>query len=196
MPDWAPEQALGLIAPMHPHSRPEIAPWGDHVMVAFGQNYRISCSFFDGVRWGAALPTRIKGFPASLAHFDGKTVYLATNAGKVYRLDGGKWVEDPPPGGVGTGRLPYPGCSKTRLSVAGNVLVAIWTDGKRLFTSQKPAGGDWSKPKEIFNEERGVHHIGAPARSVENFVPFVWSIRKAGARFVRIPVTQPAKVEG
>ncbi|MFH0982062.1 MAG: hypothetical protein V2A79_11030 [Planctomycetota bacterium] len=43
------------------------------------------------------------------------------------------------------------------------------------------------------NEERGVHHIGAPVRSVENFVPFVRSITKGGARFVRVPVQQPEK---
>jgi hypothetical protein len=85
--------------------------------------------------------------------------------------------------------------AKTVVKLDNVRLAAIWTDGKKLFTSQKPAGGAWSKPREIFNEERGVHHIGAPARSAENFVPFVWSIRgkNSGARFVRIPVNPPGE---
>jgi hypothetical protein len=195
MPAWAPKHGTGRIGRMNAHSRPAIAPWGDHVMVVFMEGSHLVCSFFDGEKWSEPAKTGLKGYAAALAHFERKTMYMAATNGKVYRLEGTKWVEDSPPGGVGKGKLGYPGCSKTRLSAAGKVMVAVWTDGKKLFTSQKPAAGNWSKPKEIFNEERGVHHIGVPARSVENFVPFVWTIKGAvgGARFVRIPVTQPAK---
>ncbi|MFH0982175.1 MAG: carbohydrate binding domain-containing protein [Planctomycetota bacterium] len=193
MPDWAREQATGRVGRGVPHAQPWMAPWGEQVVCAFVQGERLVCAFFDGTKWGAPQPTGQKTAPACMVHFDGKTVYLAGTDGKVYRLDGDKWVEDSPPGGVGKGTLPYPGCTRTRLSVAGKVLVACWTDGKKLFTSQKPTGGTWSEPREISNEEKGVHHIGAPARSVDNFVPFVWSITKGGARFVRIPVKQPGK---
>ncbi len=192
-PKWAPRQAQGKVGPMNAHSRPGIAPWGDQVMCAFSRGSRLVCSFFDGTRWSEPVEAGLKGYAASLVHFEGKTVYMAVTDGEIYRLEGKKWVKDSPPGGVGKGKLPYPGCGRTRLSVAGKVLVAVWTDGKKIFTSQKPKGGSWSKPNMIFNEERGVHHIGAPVRSVENFVPFVWSIRKASARFVRIPVKQPRK---
>jgi len=199
MPGWAPSHAGGRFALMDAHPPLEIAAWGDQVVCAFAQRNRLVCAFFDGTKWGAPEPAGVPGYAAAMAHFEGRTVYLATTKGKVYRLDGKTWVEDSPAGGVGQGRLPYPGGSPTRLSVAGKVLVAIWTDGKRLVTSQKPRGGRWSRPREIFNEAVGVHWLGAPVRSVPNFVPLVWSVartesRKPGggpARFVRIPVTQP-----
>jgi hypothetical protein len=190
MPDWVPGGAIGRVATIHPHSRPLIGAWGDHALVVFGRGGQLFCSFFNGGKWGAPVATGIKGEAASLCHLEGKRVYMAATDGQVYRLEGAKWVKDSPPGGVGKGRLDYPGCRRTRLSAAGKTLVAVWTDGKKLLTSQKPRDGKWSTPREIFNEERGVHHIGAPVRSVENFVPFVWSIRgkNSGARFVRIPV--------
>ena len=195
MPEWAARQAVGRVAVIHPHSRPRIAPWGDQAVVAFGRGEKLFCCFFDGKKWGEPVPTGIAGEASSLCHFEGKTVYLAATDGEIYRLEGRKWTKDSPPGGVGKGRLDYPGCRKTRLSAAGKVLVAIWTDGKKLFTSSKPGGraGGWSAPREIFNEERGVHHLGVPVRSVENFVPLVWSIRgkNTGARFLRVPVKQP-----
>ncbi|MHC4916895.1 MAG: beta propeller repeat protein, partial [Planctomycetota bacterium] len=195
MPGWAPRQAVGRVADIHPHSRPQIAPWGEHAVVVFGKGGKLYCSFFTGEKWDAAVATGITGEASSLCHFEGETVYLAATDGEVYRLEALKWVKDSPPGGVGKGRLGYPGCRKTRLSAAGKVLVAAWTDGKKLFTSARPGDGTggWSKPREIFNEERGVHHLGVPVRSVENFVPLVWSIsgKNAGARFVRIPVKQP-----
>ncbi|MFH1024441.1 MAG: hypothetical protein V1809_13760 [Planctomycetota bacterium] len=196
MPDWTQAQAfgnLGSVTNADRHMHMQIAPWGDQVVCAYVSKGKLVCAFFDGTKWSEPKPAGISGQPSSMAHFEGKVVYMATSEGKVYRLDGENWVDDSPPGGVGKGTLPFPGCDPTRLSVAGNVLVACWTDGKKLFTSQKPKGGEWSPPREIFNEERGVHHIGAPARSVDNFVPFVWAITKAGARFVRIPVKQPGK---
>lgn len=196
MPDWTAEQAMGNIGRLSHdcrHSHMQLAPWGEHVICAFMDKRKIVTSAFDGKRWSTPQPADIPGEPASMVSFEGERVYLATSAGKVFRLEEEKWLEDSPPEGVGQKRLPFPGCDRTRLSVAGKVLVAVWTDGKKLFTNQKPQGGSWSKTREIFNEERGVHHIGAPVRSVENFVPFVWSITKGGARFVRIPVTQPGK---
>ncbi len=204
MPAWVPAQALGLVAPMYyqlPMPRPEIAAWGDQAMIAIpAAGKRTVCSFFDGEKWGKPVPTGFKGGCASLTHLEGKVVYMATIEGEVYRLEGAKWIKDTPPGGVGTGRLPYPalrGCSKTRLSAAGKVMVCTWVSagGRELFVSQKPKGGDWSKPRKIFNEERGVQWIGAPVRSAENFVPLVWTIRgkRSGARFLRIPVEQPPK---
>jgi hypothetical protein len=191
MPDWAPKQALGRIASMNAHSRPAITGWGQQVICVFAQGSRLVCSFFDGTRWSQPVNTGLKGYAVSIVRLKGKSVYIATTTGDVYRLEGQKWVKDSPAGGVGKGHLPYPGCGKTRLSVAGEVLVAVWTDGKKLFTSQKPKDGNWSKPKTIFTEERGVHHIGMPERSVKNFVPLVWSITKASARFMRIPVQGP-----
>jgi hypothetical protein len=195
MPEWAPRQAVGRVADISAHSRPLVAPWGDEVLAVFGSGGKLHCSFFDGKKWGPPAAAGISGEAASLCHFEGKTVYLAATDGEVYRLEDTRWIKDSPPGGVGKGKLDYPGCRPTRLSAAGKVLVAVWTDGKKLFTSSKPGGGrgGWSNPREMFDEERGVHHIGAPTRSVENFVPFVWSIRgkSAGARFLRVPVKQP-----
>ncbi len=201
MPDWVAAGAMGNIGTIshdNRHSHMQIAPWGRNVICAFMTGGKMVTATFDGTKWSAPRPAGIPGEPASMVQLADRTVYLATSAGKLFRLEGGKWTEDSPPGGVGQGRLPYPGCDRTRLSVAGDVLVAIWSDGKKLFTSQKPKGGAWSKTHEIFNEERGVHHIAAPARSVENFVPFVWSITKASARFVRIPVngTKKQSVKG
>jgi hypothetical protein len=196
MPEWAAGAALGNVGSLthsNRHSHMQIVPWGRNVLCAYVTGGKMVFATFDGTRWSQPRAAGVEGEPSAAAHLEDRTVYLATSAGKVYRLEDGKWTEDSPPGGVGQGRLSYPGCDRTRLSVAGSVLVALWTDGRKLFVSQKPKGGAWSKAREIFDEERGVHHIGAPVRSVENFVPFVWSIRgkTAGARFVRVPVKGP-----
>jgi hypothetical protein len=187
--------AGGKVAPIDPHPPLEVAAWGGHVLCAFVQGDKLVCSFFDGTKWSRPEPAGVPGYPSAAAHLGGRTVYLATTAGRVYRLADGKWVEDMPPGGVGKGRLGYPGGTKTRLSAAGDVIVATWTDGTKIFTAHKRAGRHWSKPREVFEERQGVHWIGAPVRSVANFVPLVWSVaRKKGsdsdapARFVRIPV--------
>jgi len=192
-PSWVLTQALGNIGKVthdNRHSHMQIAPWGNHVACMYMSGGKAMISFFNGEKWSPPRPAGVEGEPASMVHVKGRTLYLATSAGKIYRLDGKEWVEDTPPGGVGRGRLPFPGCDSTRLSVAGNVIVALWTDGKKLFVSQKPVEGSWSSPRVIYTESHGVHHIGAPARSVENFVPFVWSARKGGGRFVKIPVTK------
>jgi hypothetical protein len=159
------------------------------------RNNKLTCCFFDGTRWGEPEPAGVAGAPLAMAHLEGGTVYLATSAGKVFRLEGRKWLEDGPDGIPADARLPYPGGSPVRLSAAGRAIVAIWTDGHKLSVSQKPAGGAWSRPREIFDEQQGVHWIGAPARSVDNFVPLVWSVVKGGARFVRIPVDAPGRSE-
>ena len=195
MESWVPEQALGQVGPISGGSRHghlAIAGWGEQVVCAYMHKEKLVCSFFDGTKWSKPKPAGVEGEPASMVHYKGETVFLATSAAKVYRLEGTKWVEDTPPGGTGKGRFKYPGGDKTKLSVAGKKLVAAWSNDRKISCSIRSDNTGWREPREIFSEQKDIHWMGMPVKSVDNFVPLVWTTgtyKQPGiARFVRIPV--------
>ncbi len=173
----------------HPHANFTLVRYGKTIDCLYGTGTVAQWTWFDTKKGAWTKSVLVAGKcrgPGTAVTLGKDTVYASLFRNKaVVRLNGGKWVQDTPPG--------YPGGGV--LSLAGKTLFCFWKEDKAgkagetlIRMSKKPVGGKWSAAVTLAEEEQKIQGISAPAYAPKNFAPVFWGPKKGWVKFLRIPV--------
>jgi hypothetical protein len=192
--DVPPARANGRIGDCHPHTNLALVPYGDRVAVVWGGRHRrreaLLWSRFDGRQWSppqVVLPRY--GPPSSATTLGERTVFVAF-LGKVYRLDGERWIEDSPAEG-GADKLVAAGGSV--LCFGRTVVAADDRQVTTIWVSRRAKDRPWSAPQTLATERtaagrKGQIHLIAPQFAAGRIVPIAWAPHHGWIKVLRVPV--------
>ena len=189
------QRANGRVGEMYSQGSLVLTPFGKHLACFWARSWQpyLVWSRFDGTSWSEpeVLPKPFdRGFPVSAVTVGEREIYLSyryKGRSRVIRFDGGRWVDDTPPGGRGG-----------VLAVSGSTVLCLWTEREgseaKVLVSSKAHEGRWTSPRVLATGEVPAGRKGrtgldlvVPRYAPRGFVPIAFGPHHQWIKFLLLP---------